>query len=151
MPELTPRKHMNVLRLYFQGDSYQAIAQKTGVGKGSVVNIITMLKSGQFRAFRDTEDQVDALREVAVQLKRSGLSLPQAAIGLSAFQGIAALGVPPGDIGKVVAFCRSLTPDGIETGKFVGAALALLEAQEDTGKGLQELEGYVREGVGRSS
>ena len=76
MPGLTPRRHMNVIRLYIQGDSYQAIAQKSGVAKGSVVNVITMLKSGQFPAFRDNDDQVDALREVAVQLKRSGLSLP---------------------------------------------------------------------------
>ena len=145
MPDLTLRKRMNVVRLYFQGFSYQEIAQKSGVSKGSVVNIISMLKSGQFPTFRDMDDQVDALRELAVQLRRSDLSLPQAAVGLSAFQGIAALGVPPGDIGRVVAFYRSLTPDGIETGQFVRAALALLEAQEHTGKGPQELEVWVSE------
>ena len=145
MPELTPQKQMNVIRLYFQGESYQTIAQKSGVAKGSVVNVITMLKSGQFPDFRDTGDQVHALREVVVQLKRSGLSLPQAAVGLSAFQGIAALGVSRGDIGRLLALCRSLTPDGVGTGKFVRAALAILEAQEHTGMGAEELEEWVNE------
>ena len=145
MPELTPRKQLTVIRFYFHGYSYQDIAQKSGVSKGSVVNIINVLKSGQLPAFRDLEDQVDTLRELAVQLKRGGLSISQAAIGLSAFEGITALGVSPVDLRRAVAGYCSLTPDGIETGQFVKAALALLQAQDRTGKSPEKLESWVSE------
>ena len=47
MPELTKGQRMNVVRFYFQGYSYRAIAEKSGVAKGSVVNVTEIQLLGQ--------------------------------------------------------------------------------------------------------
>ncbi len=88
---------------------------------------------------------MDILRELAVEVRRSGLSMPQAALGLTAFRGLAAVGVAPQDISRMVALCRSMTPEGRDTRQFAAAAVSLIEAKERTGKGIQELEEWVED------
>lgn len=143
MAELTMRVRLNMVKYFLEGLSNEEIGRKCGVAKGSVNNVITMLKEGQFPACRELEEQVDTLREVAVQIHRSGLSLAQTAIGLSAFRTIAELGVPPAEVGRLAAWLRDFAPDDMESGEFVRAAGALLESQERTGKGPEELAVWV--------
>ncbi len=143
MPKLTFRKLLNVMGLYLEGLSHQAIAEKTGVSKGSVSNVVEMVRDGQLPALGGIEEKLDAHREVAVQIRRNGLSLSQAAVGLTAFQGFAALGIAPGDIARMVGLFRSMTTEGTKTEKFARAALVLLEVQESTGKEPEELEAWV--------
>ena len=143
MAELTMRVRLNMVKYFLEGLSHEEIGRKCGVAKGSVNNMITMLKEGQFPACRELEEQVDTLREVAVQIHRSGLSLAQTAIGLSAFRTIAELGVPPAEVGGLAAWLRDFAPDDMESGEFVRAASALLESQERTGKGPEELAVWV--------
>lgn len=99
MPELSLPKRLNVVGLYLEGHYHQAIAEKTGVSKGSVTNIVDMLRDGQRPALRGIDDQVDVLRKVAVEINRHGLSLSQAAVGVVAFQSFTALGIPPRESG----------------------------------------------------
>ena len=143
MAELTMRVRLNVVKYFLEGFSHEEIGRKCGVAKGSVLNVITMLKEGQFPACRELEEQVDTLREVAVQIHRSGLSLAQTGIGLSAFRTIAELGVPPAEVGRLAAWLRDFAPDGMGTREFVRAASALLESQKRTGKGPEELAVWV--------
>ena len=150
MPELTFRKRLRTVELLLEGHSYQTISERVGVSKGTVSNVINEVRDGQLPTVRGLEDQVDGLREVATQVQRNGLSLSQAAVGLTAFRGFAALGIAPGGISKMVTLCHSMTPDGMETEKFARAVLVLLEAQERTGKGPEELEEWVGELVARS-
>ena len=145
MPATTARKKMNVVRFYLQGDSYQQMADKAGVAKGTVVNIIRDLKEGRIDAIGNLSDEIDAFREIAVDLKRSGLTVSQATIGISAFQGISSLGIPPNEVKDVVDKCRQLTPDGIKTQAFLAAAVAVRELEERTGYEPQELEEWVTE------
>lgn len=49
MPPITQRKKMSVVRYYLQGYSYQEIADRAGVAKGSTVTILADLKDGKFR------------------------------------------------------------------------------------------------------
>ena len=84
MPAISARKTMNVVRLYMKGHPHQYIADRAGVSKGTVANIIDDLREGRFNAIENLSDQIDGLREVAVELRKSGLSLSQAAMGLSA-------------------------------------------------------------------
>ena len=98
MPELNFRKRLRVVELLLQGHSYQTISERVGVSKGTVSNVINEVRNGQLPTVRGLEDQVDGLREVATQVQRNGLSLSQAAVGLTAFRGFAALGIAPGGI-----------------------------------------------------
>ncbi len=43
MPELSMRKRLQVVRFFLQGFSYEEIVYKTGVSKGSVVNVSVQL------------------------------------------------------------------------------------------------------------
>jgi len=53
MEKLSLKKKLFVIRLYFEGLSYDEIAAKAGVSKGTVANIITELKAGRFPEFAD--------------------------------------------------------------------------------------------------
>ncbi len=112
MPELSMRKRLNVVRLYFQGLSYEAIVTRAGVAKGSVVNVINEVKAGHFPQIRNLEDEVEALREVAVGLNRTQMSVSQAAVGLVVLQELQSLGVEPGELEQVLALFRQLAHDG---------------------------------------
>ena len=140
MPALTMQKRLSVVRHYFDGLSYEEIARKSGVAKGTVANVIGELKAGHFPQVRGLEDQLEALREVAVGLKRAHLSPAQSALGLVAFRGLESLGVEPSELEQAVALYRELAPDGMETQNFVRAALALKQLQDRTGRGPEELE-----------
>ena len=136
---------MNSVRYYIQGYSYQEIAEKTGISKGSVVSIITDLKSGKFYPLENITDEIDALREIAVDLRRRGVSLSQATMGLSAYQGFEALGVQPSEVGKVVAQVRQLTPEGTEPQDFISAVSVVMELNQRTRMAPKELEERVGE------
>ena len=67
MPELTYRKRLNVLRLYWARHSRQFVADKKGAAKGSVTNAVDMLRDGELPVLGVIEDQVDALWSQAGQ------------------------------------------------------------------------------------
>ena len=145
MPALTARQRMNVVRCYLQGFSYDQIVDRTKISKGSVVGILTDLKNGTFHGLENVYEEIDALREIAVDLRRRDLSLSHAILGLTAFQGIEALGVQPADINKVVAMCQRLTPLGTEPQDFLAAVSAVVDVEQRTGTTPKELEARVGE------
>lgn len=150
MPEISIRKRLNIVRLYLNGLSYQEIVSRAGVSKGTVVNVINELKEGQFPAL-EPQEQVDALREIAVEVRRSGLSVSQAALGLSAFKGIESLGVPPRDLAGALELFRQLTPDGVDTRQFVAAAMTFKEIRDRNGRSPEELQAWMNALEGRVS
>ena len=46
MEKLTAQKRISIVRQYLSGLSYDEIATKTRVSKGSVANVVTDLKAG---------------------------------------------------------------------------------------------------------
>ncbi|GAI97746.1 unnamed protein product, partial [marine sediment metagenome] len=64
MEKLSLKKNLFVIRLYFEGLSYDEIAAKAGVGKGTVTNVITELKAGRFPELGDLSEQIDSFREL---------------------------------------------------------------------------------------
>jgi hypothetical protein len=84
---------MKVIMLYLQGYSYDEIAKKTGVSKGSVCNIINDLKEGVFPEVSTIPEEIEQLRELSVTLKRSRISPIQANIGLSVLEKLIVIGM----------------------------------------------------------
>ena len=68
MEKLSLKKKLLIIRLYTEGLSYGDIANKAGVGKGTVANVITELKTGRFPEFGDLPEQLELIRELAVDL-----------------------------------------------------------------------------------
>ena len=136
MPELTFRKRLRIVELLLGGHSYQTISERVGVSKGTIANVMNELRDGEIPIVQGIEEVVDILRELAVEIRRSGLSISQASIGITAIRGLAAVGVAPQDISRMVALSRSMIPEGRDARQFAAAAVALLKAKERTGKGL---------------
>ena len=78
MPEkLSIRKSLSIIRLYLNGLSYGEIAAKAGVGKETVANVIAGLNAGKLPEVGDAADQVEVLRELALDLKHCKLTPAQ--------------------------------------------------------------------------
>ena len=140
MEKLSLKKKLLIIRLYTAGLSYDDIANKAGVGKGTVGNVITELKAGRFPEFGDLPEQLELIRELAVDLKRARLTPVQAAVGTMVLSRLQELGVEPGEIEGFSALCRTLNTDGIDITFFIRAALAFEEQRERTGLSVEELE-----------
>lgn len=93
---LARRKQHAVLRMYFEGLSYDQIARNAGVGKGSVEEIIRRLKSGEYEEFQDVHDLVETLRDIAVMVRKefSG-DVERCHVGSVAWAALNRLGVDP--------------------------------------------------------
>ena len=95
MEKLSLRKQLVVVRLYLSGLSYDEIAAKGGVSKGTVANIVSELKAGRFHETGNVSEQLELLRELAVELKQTGLTLGQAAAGVAVLSYLEEFGLEP--------------------------------------------------------
>ena len=132
MKQLSLRKKLLVLRLYFEGLSYDEIAVRAGIGKGTVANIISELKAGSFPEAGDLSDQLEAMRELAVDLRHSRLTLAQASIGLTVLSHLTELGVEPSDIENCAALGHIAAAKGTDIQSFTRAALSLEKMRRQT-------------------
>jgi hypothetical protein len=83
MEKLTTKKKLTVVRLYLEGLSYDEIAAKSRVSKGTVFNVIAELKAGRFPEYGDVGEQLDLLRELVVDLRQSRIAPVQAVVGIA--------------------------------------------------------------------
>ena len=144
MEKLSLKKKLLIIRLYTEGLSYNEIAIRASVGKGTVANVVSELKSGRFPEFGDLSEQLELIRELAIDLKRTRLTPIQAAVGVSVLSRLQELGVEPGEIEGLSALCRTLNADGIDIQSFIRAALAFEEEREHSGLSVEELEMKVQ-------
>ena len=139
MEKLPLRKQLIIIKLYFDGLSYDEIATKANVSKGSVSNVISDLKAGRFPKAGDIPEQIELLRELAVDLKQSRLTPGQAAVGVIALSRFHEFGLEPADLQRFASVCHTLTPD-VEVQDFTRAVLAIDEVQKRTGLDIDALE-----------
>jgi len=78
MKELSPSKKALVVRLFFDGYPFDEIARLAGIAKGSLVNIVDQLRNGSLQPWPETSECIEALRQLAIYLKKQGLNLAQA-------------------------------------------------------------------------
>jgi len=139
MEKLSLRKQAMIVRLYLRGLSYGEIAAKVGVSKGTVANIIAELKAGRFPEAGDVSDQIELLRELAVDLRKSGLTLGRAVVGITVLSRLQELTVEPADIERFAALCRTLSAE-TDAQAFVKAALDMAALEKSTSLSYYDLE-----------
>lgn len=142
MQKLSLRKQLVVVRLYLGGLSYDEIAAKADVSKGTVANIISELKAGRFPEASNVSEQLELLRELAVDLRRYKLTPGRAAAGVAAFSHLQEFGLESTDIERWAALCHALTPES-EAQAFARAALTLEEVRKRTGLSVDALDKKV--------
>ena len=142
MERLSTRKKLSIIGQYFSGFSYDEITSKTGVSKGSVANVIAELKAGAFPETSGLGDQLELLRELSVDLKRSKLSPGQCATGLAVLDRIKECGLTPADIDRLPLILKSAGSEA-EAQEFVNLVHSIEEVTERTGLSLDGLDNKV--------
>jgi len=144
MERLSAKKKVAVVRQYLSGLSYNEIGAKSGVSKGTVANVVSDLKAGIFPEVVDVVDQIELLRELSLDLKRSKLTPGQCALGLTVLTRIGECGLDLGDIDRWSPILKSAGGEA-EVQELVGTISSIQEVQKRTGLGLEELDNKVHE------
>jgi len=144
MEKLPTKKKVAIVRQYLSGFSYDEIAAKNGVSKGTVANVVTELKAGRFPEAADVGEDIELLRELSLELKRSKLSPGQCATGLILLTRISECGLEPADIGRWPMILKSVRNEE-EAQEFVRLVYSIQEVQNRTGLSLEALDDKAHE------
>ena len=144
MEKLTPRKKLNIVRLYLSGLSYDEIASRSSVSKGTVANIVADLKAGSFPEAADVAEHIELLRDLSVDLKRSRLSPGQCATGLILLNRISECGLDSADIDRWPMILKSVRNED-DAKEFVRSVYSIREIQQRSGLSFEALDNKVRE------
>ena len=144
MERLSARKKLAIVRQYLSGSSYDEIAAKSGVSKGTVANVIVELKAGKFPEAADIVEHIEVLRELSLDLKRSKLTPEQCATGLAVLTRINECGLTPADIDRWPLILK-LAGTEEEAQEFIRLVYNIQEVQKTTGLSLDELDNKVHE------
>jgi transposase len=144
MERLTAKKKLTVVRLYFSGLSYDEIAAKCSISKGTVANVVAELKVGSVPEAADVTEHIELLRELSIDLKQSKLTPGQCAVGLILLTRIRECGLDPADIDRWPMILKAV-PNENDAGEFVRLIYSIQEVQQRSGLGIEALDKKVHE------
>lgn len=144
MEKLTAKKKLAVVRLYLSGLSYDDIAARSGVSKGTVANVATELKAGMIPEAADVGEYIELLRELSFDLKRSELTPGQCAVGLILLNQISECGLDPADINRWPMILKSVRNED-DINEFVRLVYSIQQVQQRSGLSLETLDNKVHE------
>ena len=144
MEKLTARKKLTIVRLYLSGLSYDDIAARGGVSKGTVANVVAELKAGSLPEAADVGEHVETLRELSLDLKRSKLTPGQCGTGLIILNRINELGLDLTDIDRWPMILKSV-PNQDDAKEFVRLVYSIQQVLQRSGLSLEALDNKVRE------
>ncbi len=142
MERLSAKKKVAIVRQYLSGLSYDEVAVKSGVAKGTVANVVVELKAGKFPEAADVVEHIELLRELSLELKRSKLTPEQCAMGLIVLTRIKECGLDPHDIGRWSLILKSAGTED-EAQELVRMIYSIEEVQRKTGLSLDDLDNKV--------
>jgi transposase-like protein len=125
MREISLTSKHNVVKLFLNGLSYDEIARQVGIAKGSVVNIISEFREGHLQMPPDMTEYVDALRQVAVDLRKSSTSIAQVQSCSKLELKLREMGASSDKAEQWLDICRDIASPTISTDQFVNASLEL--------------------------
>jgi len=144
MERLTAKKKLAVVRLYLSGLSYDDIAARSGVSKGTVANVATDLKAGMIPEAADVGEYIELLRELSFDLKRAELTPGQCAVGLILLKQISECGLDPADINRWPMILKSVRNED-DINEFVRLVYSIQQVQQRSGLSLEALDNKVQE------
>ena len=78
MKPINQQHKYKVIKLFLEAMSFDDIAAKAGVAKGSVANIVEEFKFGMLPLPENMAEYVDCLRHIAVELRKHDITVGQA-------------------------------------------------------------------------
>lgn len=144
MERLTAKKRLAIARFYFSGLSYDEIAAKSGVSKGTVANVVAELKAGVIPEAADVGEHIELLRELSLDLKRSNVTPGQCAVGLILLARISECGLDPADIDRWPMILKMVRNED-DSKEFVRYIYSIQEVQQRSGLSIEALDKKVHE------
>jgi hypothetical protein len=142
MDKLSIKKQISVIRYFLAGLSYREIGAKVGVSTGTVAAIVAQLKEGQYPEVEEPPEQVDVLRELAVELHRLKIAPSQSLTGAMVLSLLKDLNIEPSQIRAWGSISKQLAKDK-NPQEIIHAALYLDDLHRTTGLTPQALEQKV--------
>jgi peptidoglycan hydrolase CwlO-like protein len=133
MREISLTSKYKVVKLFLTGSSYDEIAHQVGIAKGSVVNIIGEFREGHLPVPPDMAEYADALRQVAVDLRKNNTSIAQAQSCLKLDLKLREMGVSSDKAEHWLDICHNIASPTVSTDRFVTASLELSQAASESG------------------
>lgn len=144
MEKLPAKKKLTVVKQFLSGLTYEEISIKTGVSKGAVTGIVADIKGGVLPEFADLADHVEVLRDLSLDLKHSGQTPVQCAVGLPTLNRIHECGLEVADIKRWAEIIKMAGDD--DTAKaFIDMVYRIQDAQKETGLTIDEIDNKFQE------
>ena len=141
---LSDAQRHGALKLLLEGHSFGQAASEIGCSKGFISSIWGDFKSGQMPGFENLEDYADLIRETAVELRNSGVSPEDAAMGMAALRYLAKVNLEPNQLGEYSQLFDRLSKEE-NPSEVIQAALELQKLEAVTGLDYQTLLRHTRE------
>ena len=129
--EIPLSKRLEVVKLYFEGLSYDDIVKRTGVAKGTVAAIVEALRAGGFPQFEHVTDMVNELRELTVDLRKAGITITEAASLFILLKKLIGLGVEPPHLESWVRMCQTVPEGEFSRSQVIRAASKLAKLEQE--------------------
>ncbi len=143
MKEITRTKRLEVAHYYLLGYTYREIEEETGVSHGSIANIVSELEDDDLNIPSTTFDQVNDLRQLSFDLKKSGLKPSQALLGITFLQRLQSLQITPEHLEAWTELVKKLLPPDFPVTEFFETARRLHDLEISQGKSFETItEGY---------
>ncbi len=133
MKKLDTIKRDEIIRLFFYGNTYDEIVDRTSVGKGSVTNTIEEFRNGTLGLPKDIISYVDELRRVAVDLKKNRTNVAGMKAHIKIQNKILEMGVSEFELERWLDMCRNIAHPNTSTEHFIQAAMELSKLTESSG------------------
>jgi chromosome segregation ATPase len=95
MKEITKTKRLEVAHYYLLGYTYKEIEEETGVSHGSIANIVSEIENSDLDIPSTPFDQLNDLRQLSFDLKKSSLKPSQAMLGITFLKRLRDLQIMP--------------------------------------------------------
>lgn len=140
MKELSLKKKLTIIRFYFNGLSYDRIAKKALVSKGSVSSVVSEFKAGELHHSLTVANDIETLRELSVSLEKHSLIPSQALVGISVLNMLREMNIEPLQIQHCTDLYNTLEENKVDMESLLKIASELYELYEHTGLTFTELQ-----------
>jgi hypothetical protein len=141
MRELTVQQKSMVIKLFLEGCSYDEIATKRGIAKGSIANIIEDIRTGSLPLPTDIAGYVDDLRKIAVDMRKNNTNVSELIPCLMIHNKLKGMGISNHQIDSWIDICRHIAREDVSNRQFVDAAFELARLTSKTGMSYESLIG----------
>ena len=139
MKELSTVQKTKVIKLYLSGETFDEIAVKAGVSKGSVVNIINDFREGLLPIPPGMVELVDEVRKLVVDLKKNDTTVPQLKNYMKIHSKLKELGVSIEKMDTWLDICQDIATPSVSNKEFVRSSIELAQQTKKSGLNYQEI------------